>query len=186
MNQLASSELEPLLPLDRPVILSLNERSDDRKSEVRSLAARCLAHLDSYESLVKEFNDERQRSYWTAELDELRAATCRSPKAAAAVRDTLHRFCGNEAANLYRLLWGYSPAQLQEGSATELVEFLDHDSLSVRVLAFENLRRITNKTLLFRPETTEARRKSSVQDWHEQLQQGAIVYETLPSPAAVE
>jgi hypothetical protein len=50
------------------------------------------------------------------------------------------------------------------------------------VFAFENLNRITKKTLLYMPEVSAARRKSSIQRWKEQLQNGAIVYETLPSP----
>jgi len=61
-----------------------------------------------------------------------------------------------------------------------LVEFLDHDSLAVRVFAFENLQRITNKTLLYMPWTND--RRSSIQSWRKQLQGGAIVYESLPSP----
>jgi hypothetical protein len=186
VNQLASTTLETLVPVDRSVSLSLNEGSTHRKSEVRSLAARCLAHLEAYEPLVKELNDDRQRSYWSAEFDELRAAITRNPASAAAIRETLQRFFANDAAILYRLLWGYSPAQLQEGSAAELVDFLKHESLNVRVFAIENLRRITNKTLLYGPETSDAWRKPRVQAWEERLKQGAIMYDTLPSPAAVD
>jgi hypothetical protein len=50
------------------------------------------------------------------------------------------------------------------------------------VFAFENLQRITKKTLLYLPEVAATRRRSSVQRWKEQLENGAIVYETLPSP----
>ena len=82
--------------------------------------------------------------------------------------------------DLFRLSWGYSPEQLQQGGDRELVEFLDHDSLAIRVFAFENLQRITNKTLFFMPWAND--RKSSVQSWKKQLQSGAIVYESLPSP----
>lgn len=182
VDRLASSTLEPFIALDRPVSLTLRERTEDRKSEIRSLAARCLASLDSFETLVKEFSDDRQRSYWTAEYDTLRQSLSRSPETAANVRKALEAFSGADAADLYRLSWGYSAEQLREGSDRELVEFLEHDSLQIRVFAFENLQRITKKTLLYLPEVLAARRKSSVQRWKEQLQNGAIVYETLPSP----
>jgi len=48
------------------------------------------------------------------------------------------------------------------------------------VFAFENLQRITNKTLLYMPWAND--RKSSIQNWRKQLQSGAILYESLPSP----
>ncbi|MCU0977854.1 MAG: hypothetical protein MUF25_01660 [Pirellulaceae bacterium] len=182
VDRLASSTLEPFIALDRPVSLTLRERTEDRKSEIRSLAARCLAYLDSFETLVKEFGDDRQRSYWTAEYDALRQSLSRSPETAAKVRKALEAFSGADAADLYRLSWGYSVEQLREGGDKKLVEFLDHDSLQIRVFAFENLQRITKKTLLYLPEVAATRRRSSVQRWKEQLENGAIVYETLPSP----
>ena len=182
VDRLASDNLEPFIVLDRPASLTLRERTEDRKSEIRSLAARCLAYLDSFESLVKEFGDDRQRSYWTAEYDALRQSLSRSPETAAKVRKALEAFSGADAADLYRLSCGYSAEQLREGGDQKLVEFLDHDSLQVRVFAFENLQRITKKTLLYLPEASATRRRSSVQRWKEQLQNGGIVYETLPSP----
>ncbi len=182
VDRLASSTLEPFIALDRPVSLTLRERTEDRKSEIRSLAARCLAYLDSFETLVKEFGDDRQRSYWTAEFDALRQSLSRNPEAAAKVRKALEAFSGADAADLYRLSWGYSAEQLREGVDRQLVDFLDHDSLQIRVFAFENLQRITKKTLLYLPQAAPTQRKSSVQRWKEQLQNGAITYETLPSP----
>jgi hypothetical protein len=180
VDRLASDTLEPLVVEDRPVSLILKERGADRKSELRSLAARCLAYLDSFEALVKEFGDDRQRAYWTSEFDVLRQSLSRSPESAAKVRKVLESYCGADAANLYRLSWGYSPEQLGQGGDRELVEFLDHDSLAVRVFAFENLQRITNKTLYYLPWSND--RKSSLQSWKKQLQSGAVLYESLPSP----
>jgi hypothetical protein len=182
VDRLASSTLEPFIALDRPASLTLRERTEDRKSEIRSLATRCLAYLDSFETLVKEFGDDRQRSYWTAEYDTLRQSLSRNPETAAKVRKALEAIGGADAADLYRLSWGYSVEQLREGGDEKLVDFLDHDSLQIRVFAFENLQRITNKTLLYLPEVSAARRRSSVQRWKEHLQSGGIAYETLPSP----
>jgi hypothetical protein len=183
LERIASDTLESLVALDRPTVLCLGEQSEARRLEIRSLSSRCLAYLEVYEPLVREFDDDRQRSYWTSEFDVLRQATARSPASAARVRETIDRFCGDAAAEVYRLLWGFSPQQLQDGGDARLVELLDHDVLTVRIFAFENLRRITNKTLLYRPEVTSDRRRSSVQDWRERLENGAIVYEKPPSAA---
>lgn len=180
VDRLASDTLEPMVVADRPVSLILRECGEDRKSEVRSLAARCLAYLDSFEMLVKEFGDDRQRSYWKSGFDVLRQSLSRSPETAISVRKVLESYCGADAADLYRLSWGYSPDQLRQGADRELVDFLDHGSLAIRVLAFENLQRITRKTLFYMPWSND--RKSSIQGWKKQLQGGAILYESVPSP----
>jgi hypothetical protein len=59
---------------------------------------------------------------------------------------------------------------------------LSDDSLRIRVMAYENLRRITGKTFFYRPENTESRRRSSVQDWRTELEEGNIQYEEAPAP----
>jgi hypothetical protein len=183
VDRLAASALEAAITSDRAVSLSLKEQSKNRKSEVRGLAARALAYLDSFDALVSELSDEQQRPYWPQEFEALRDSLSRKPTVAAQVRETLERLCGEDAPKLYRLLWGYSPQQLQGRDAEQLVAFLDHDSLPLRVLAFENLRRITKKTLLYRPEVSKTRRKSSVRSWQDQLKDG-VAYATLPSPTA--
>lgn len=183
LERIASNTLESFVLLDQAVALSLGEQSQSRRLEIRSLSARCLAYLETQEPLVREFDDQRQRSYWTAEYDVLRQSIARGPASATRVRGTLERFCGDAAPELYRLLWGFSPQQLQDGGDARLVALLDHDFLTMRIFAYENLRRITGKTLLYRPEVTKDRRKSSLQDWRERLENGAIVYETPPSAA---
>lgn len=185
IDSLASRALEPFIREDKSVMLSLRERAEDRKSEVRSLASRCLAFLNSFDSIIKEFNDDSQKSYWAAEFEALRNAVSRGAEPATAVREALERGMGDDAAVLYRMLWGYSPQQLKEGGAAELVQALDSPTLIIRVFAFENLRQITNKTLSYRPEWTDTRRRSSVQDWRQRLEAGEIIYHKLPSPVEV-
>jgi hypothetical protein len=171
---------------DRPVVLLLKDRCQDRKSEVRSLAARCLAYLESYHAVIAELADEKQRAHWAADFDVLRQSVSRRSESAVRVRVTLESLCGEDGAKLYRLLWSYSPQQLQEGGAEELVALLDRDSLPLRVLAYENLRRITQKTNSYRPEASRSQRKSSLGLWQSLLQKGGIAYATSPSPTSTE
>jgi hypothetical protein len=70
---------------------------------------------------------------------------------------------------------------LLEGADDGLVKMLDHPSLCVRVLAFENLRRITGLTLLYRADVPEESRRSSVRGWQERLNNRTILYGTTPS-----
>jgi len=184
VDRSASATLVTFLTEGRPITLSLSERTEDRRSEVRSLARRCLAYLGTNEHLVKEFGDSRQRSYWAPEFDVLRHLVSESVESAVRLRETLEGTCGDDAANLYRMIWGYSPEQLQDGSDAKLVEFLDHESMQIRVFAYENLRRITNETHIYFPEASEMRRKSSVRRWREQLEKDAIIYDSLPTPVS--
>lgn len=183
IDRLASHALEPSVAEGKSASLSLQERTQDRKSELRSLAARCLAFLDSYDALIDEFGDERQKSYWPAEFSSLLESVSRNPQSAARVRETLERIAGVNAPTLDRMLWGYSPQQLLDGDAQSLVGYLNHDEQKIRVFAFENLHRITGKTLSYRPEFNASRRKAAVQDWTQRAESGEIIYETLPTPS---
>jgi len=71
---------------------------------------------------------------------------------------------------------------LKEGDDAKLVDFLDHDSMNARIFASENMRRITDRTHHFRPEGTDMRRRSSVQDWREELEAGTITWKLPPTP----
>jgi hypothetical protein len=177
IDRSASAVLEGVLVADRPVALSLREQLKDRRTEVRALAAISLSYLDVHEALVAELEDPRQRAHWTAEFDALRSAVARSTE----VRRAFEKRLPNTAEEAYRLLFGFSPQQLAEGAAETLVQMIDHPSMCVRILAFENLRRITGMTLLYRPNAPDESRKSSVRGWQDRLDNRTILYDTPPT-----
>jgi hypothetical protein len=181
IDRRASDTLRDYLTLERDASLALQERALDRRAEVRSLAVRALACLGDYEAVLGALDDVGQRSSWGAHVDILREAMARSPQDAAKVREAVEKVHGGNAPSLGRMLWGYSPRDLDTGGAGTLVQTLDDQSLPHRVLAFENLRRITGATLLYRPEFPEARRRLSVVQWQDKLQKGEVVYKTPPT-----
>ncbi len=180
VDQRASERLQPFFVDDRPVTLSLQERAEDRRPEVRALAVRCLGQLEHFDPLVTALNDPSQRSYWTSQVDTLHEALARDAKTAARVRIALEKVHGPEAQRLYEMLWGYSAEQLAAGSAETLVENLIHNSLDYRVLAFENLQRITEATHMYRPWLAAPRRRQGVAGWRERLRKGLISYKEPP------
>jgi hypothetical protein len=184
IDRSASAILEGFLAADRPITLSLRERMQDRRTEIRALAAISLSHLDVHEALIADLDDPRQRAHWAAEFEALRSAISRGPESAAAVRRELEKRFPNTAEEAYRLLFGFSPQQLAEGSDEKLVRLLDHPSMCLRILAFENLRRITGITLLYRPSASDELRKSSVRGWRERLDNRTILYDIPPSPTS--
>ena len=182
IDQRASLDLRPELSgTDAGVSLRLLELAEHRRPEVRSLAVRCGAYLDEFEPFVAALNDPNQKSYWSAEVDVLGESIHRGPATAARVRQTLENHRAGDAQNLYRLLWGVSEEELKGGWDARLVGYLDHDSLDFRVLAIENLRRITSRTLLYRAEYAPDRRRSHVQRWSDSSAAEASATKHLPS-----
>ena len=76
---------------------------------------------------------------------------------------------------LFRMLTGYTNEQLETGSDLQLLENLDSADMSVRVLAFENLRRITGVTFNYRAEhDSQARREQYMKKWRVRQRKGEI------------
>ncbi len=171
------------LTLDRPALLSLKELAEHRRVEVRTLAVQCLACLGDFDPLVAALNqsDPTFKSIWIDLIIDLRAAIGRGPDTAAKVRQAFERQRGEKAVSLYRMLWGYSVADLRsnDGKALkELVENLDHPDVDFRVLAFRNLHERTGLTLSYLPHQNAEQRKTHVQKWRSRLENGQI----LPKP----
>lgn len=184
----ASQELKRFLALDRPINLSLLERAEFRREEVRALACRCLCGLDAFEPSLKALNDPAQRSYWQAHFEVLCASVQRQGESASRLLADLQKTHGDAATAIFRLFWGYSQDQLDGGGAQQLVQQLEDSLLMVRVLAIANLRRITDKTFLYRPEQPPAQEKSKILKWRKALESGEIRYRpaSATAPSAAE
>ncbi len=177
LEQRASVFVAQALQPDRPAGLVLMELIEDRRSEVRLLAARCLGYLGQCGPLVAALNDEKFKREWPAYIDQLRQAVARGPETAAAVRQAMERQFGQESASLYRMLWGYTDKDLQKGEEdARLVKFLDHETLAFRVLAFGTLKDISGSlgSHYYRPELPADKRQPLVQRWMQEQQAGKI------------
>ena len=129
-------------------MLLLEERTNFRQVEVRSLAARGLGSLNEFGALLRELNDEKQRSYWSTAVDSLREAMAKSPESAAALQRAVESEQPGASSLITRFLQDYTQEQFEQGGAKQLIETLDHESLAVRVLAFDTLRRDRKSTRL--------------------------------------
>ena len=174
LDQRAAIDVSKALSADRAASLGLMELTEDRRKEVRGLAARCLGYLGQFDPMTAALNDLDLRPKWSDYIDQLKEAIARGPETAAAIRQSLEKQYGNDAAALYRMLWGYTDKDLEDGEDARLVKFLDDESAVFRVLAFENLAEITQKSLYYHPEASPAKRLQAVQDWRRQQQAGRI------------
>ena len=135
---------------------------------------RCLAHLRRFDSMVAALNDVDHRGDWADYIVQLRAAVNLGPGIAASLRQSLEKQYGKDSAALYRMLWGYTQAELKNGQDAKLVEYLNYDSLPMRVLSSWNLKNITGLGLHYRPSDPLAKRQLSIRRWQEQLEAGEI------------
>jgi hypothetical protein len=172
-NDLAASEVQSYVAPDKSVALQLRELLDPqnklyKRREVRTLAVRSLANLGDFEPSVTALNDADLRQYWHEVRRELQAAIARNPETAQRVRAAFIKQRGEtDGKALYRMLWGYSPNDLQTGSDRDLVDALGRDdSLDFRVLGILALEELNGGASHgFRPDDTPFKRKPSLTNW---------------------
>ncbi len=170
LDQRAAVVLEREAVLGRPIILVLRELVGHRQREVRWLAMRSLALVEDYEPLLTALDDPEQARFWNEQIEQLQAAVFRGPQSAANVRRAMERLYGPQGAALYEMLWKYHADTLQPDDVNRLVDFLAHDSLPFRVLAFWNLRNLyQNRTLGYRPDDPAPKRRAALQKLRELL-----------------
>ena len=170
LDRRASVAISQALQTDRPARLGLLELTDHRQKEVRWLALRCMGYIGQFHPMVVVLNDQALKPDWPEYIDQLREAVARDAESAAAVREALEKQYPQRAADLYRMLWGYTDKDLQAGEDFTLVKALDDENLPVRVLSFWNLKDITGLGLFYRPEQTAAKRQQPTTRWRQRLE----------------
>jgi hypothetical protein len=162
---------------------------------VRVHVARCLAFLGQFEPLIKQLSDDQYKSYWMrtdGHIDTLHKQLARGGDVAEQIRADLVEARGEKDGQvMFRLLRGFNSQQLVKGDESgptsvgydeQLVNLLSHPSLDMRVLALDNLSRITGKTNLYNPVQTPDKSRARIKAWQEVLDKGGIRYTSEPSP----
>jgi len=177
----AINAVEPAFDSDQPAATILKNFTDSqhsigRRREVRALATRSLMYLGDFEPCIAALNDTKEKLSWPTYLEEMRLAITRSPETAAQVRATFQKQRGADAPFLYRMLWGYTAADLKNGADKDLIAALDNDALDYRVLSFWNLQSITGSGHHgYRPEDPTNKRRTPYNAWKDKLRQGKIL-----------
>lgn len=182
IDRVTSLNMLKMLDPEKPLGVRLQELLSDQAVDVRALSARCLGYLDQFEPLIKDLSNPQQKSFWDKEIDALQRSLSRGPETAARLRETAEALRVKQGKDVYRLLWGYSTEQLAEYGGTELVNYLENPEMDIRVIASENLRRITGVTLSYNPAKRPDENKLPLLKWKERLKEGTIAYKTPPAP----
>jgi hypothetical protein len=183
----ARNAIDGYLESGKPAALQLRELTSSdgglgRRREVRALAIESLTFLGDFEPCVAAMNTENERFFWPLGMEALQAAVARDPQTAKRLRETFQNKRGAEdGAALYRMLWGYSAADLKAGADRELVEALASDSVDFRVMSSLVLQNLTGKTHGYRPEDREINRRTAYNKWKKEI--GRITPRPTPTPA---
>jgi hypothetical protein len=185
LDSRASSEIARTLQTDQSARVGLLELTSHVRKEVRWLALRCLGYVGQFRDMVAALNDAApaHRLDWPEYIEQLREAVARDSESAAAVRQALEQQYPQQAAELYRMLRGYSDRNLQEGADRDLVRGLDDDTLAVRVLSIWNLKEVTGLGRYYQPEQTAAKRQQAAQRWRQRLKANEIRLKTAEEKA---
>ena len=171
LDRRAATAIAQALPTDQPARLKLLELVTSRPQwEVKWLSLRCLGYVGQFHDMVVALREAAQKPHWLDYIDALRAAVNRDAETAAAVHMSLEKEYPQQAAELYRMLWGYTDKQLEAGDDAKLVRALDDDLLAMRVLSYANLREITGQGEIYHPEYTAARRQQAIRYWRRRLE----------------
>jgi hypothetical protein len=173
IDRRASQAMLQAFTMDQPALpklLEMAEPTQMKQIEVRRLAIRCLGYLGYFDQLVTGLNDPAfYKTECTDCMEQLCEAAARDSRTAKAIRLTLEKRYKPQAANLYRMVWGYSNAELIAGDDEILVKNLRDELLAVRVLSFWNLKEITGKKLSYEPEGSPSKRSLPTQTWEQRL-----------------
>jgi len=175
----AKKGLVEFLDGSKPLELQLREAVGFRREDVAALAARSLLSLgmpDVFFGPSGVLNRSAQRQYWPNLVVELREFVDRGPLSAQMVIVAAQQLEGDESsANVWRLLAGFSPQQLERGGDEELVKMLSDPAMSIRVIASETLRQISGTSLGYRADNEPAsRRNANLDRWRARLNRDLI------------
>lgn len=145
--------------------------------ETRTILLRTLALIGTFDrSVVAIAQDGFRQNYREQLVETMRSALAWGPEYAEAVQVAIvdPRRELPDAPFLYRMLWGFTDAQLAAGDAAKLVAGLDHANFLVRSLSFQVLKETTGVTLGYNPAQNETQRAKLVKAWRDRLDKGEI------------
>ena len=165
---------------DQPILLSVPTIVKSSRASISELAVKCLTLTDSYGPLVEILAQADQHpEARQAAMTGLRKWLPTSPQNKTLLKKALRKsFYENDADVVYRLLWGYGEKDARNRfTSQQLVEWLDHDQIVVRELAFYHVYRLTGQKYDYRADGTPGQRQSSSNRWlgHLEKRKGALL-----------
>lgn len=188
--RLAAESAEKEFEADRSMGVTLDELLNHRMVDIRSMATQSMTEFGNFLPFVRSLKvanreDNPNYFYRQHEYSAMRSALSRGPEFAKALRAALeHEFEGKPETveRLFRLCVSFSNQQLERGQAAQLIEDLSNEEQAVRILAFENLQRITGKKKIYNPLKSPELQRPGIASWAEIYQSGGVRWAEEPKP----
>lgn len=150
----------------------------DARPKMAELAVHTLGLMGRMDGLVEALAKSEHEEARMAAFTMLREWLGHMPSAGGVIKEELvNEYAEAEANAVYRLLWGYSPADAKDKlSSQELVDFMGNGRVEIREMAFSYVQKLTGKRLDYRPMDIPGRREAALQKWYGLLQKdGALL-----------
>ena len=156
---------------DDAVEMTLPPLANDANPRLAEFATQCLALIGNVPELVKVLKSNRHEEARRTAILGLRTWLVSDAGDPALLQEELReRYTAREAELVYKLLWGYSPADARSKTTSKfLVELLSDPEVSLRSLAIHHLKGLTGQDFNFQPNATDLQRQSSVRLWRNLL-----------------
>ncbi len=149
---------------DQPLRLSIAPVVRDGNPLISELAVKTLALIEDYTSLLKALAEGSHEEALNAAIEGLRDWLPLSPDNPGLLKAELANvFRPDVAEVIYRLLWGYGKADAEDRDISlQLVNWLEHDELAVRQLAFYHIQRLTGQKHRYQADLAPTQRTTIV------------------------
>ncbi|MEZ6058032.1 MAG: hypothetical protein R3C01_15135 [Planctomycetaceae bacterium] len=174
---------------DKPVGDTIPALLEDRHPRVAELASRLLSLVGNDTGMVRGLSSNHEEARIAA-IQGLSVWIRQDPENQKKLEDHVDRnWREDDAAIVLRLVWGFGPFDaVQPMISKDLIDWMGHEDLAIRELAFYHVQRLTNRTYSYRPQNPLVQRNVSLERWKEHLKrEGALVAPataTEPTPAA--
>jgi hypothetical protein len=160
---------------DQPVSLSIGTiAKSDRNPKIAELAAKTLALTRQYPTLVEVLAQVPHDEAVEAAAKGLRAWLALAPNHVTLLQKELSTVYVPAVEDIVlRLLWGYNSDDARSlETSKQLVEWLDSDSLAIRVLAIDQISELTGgQTMRYRGGMKASERKTIKRQWERHVEQ---------------
>ena len=167
-----ASRFENEIDEEQPLMDSIPSIVKSNIPAISELAVKTMVTTEMYDKLVQVLAEAEFLEARNAALAGLRRWLPAAPENRETLRAALQqRFPPDQVDTLYRLLWGYNEDDARNPATSRLlVDWLGHENLVIRQLAFDHVYRLTGQRYDYRPINPANQRKVAVDRWYAHLE----------------
>jgi len=162
---------EKQFQLDQPISLSIPAIAKDRRPQLSEFAVKTLALTDDYRQMLRALSVEHEEARRAAIMALRRWVQLAPENDAALLAELAVTFREDDANAVYELIWGYDACAASDPEISRrLVEWLDHDQIAIRELAFAHVYALSGGLSYdYRPLKPVVQRRAALMRWADHL-----------------